>query len=131
MMIGVLDDNLAICQLLETLFSFAGYLVSAFTNSTDFIKYIDYFACIVVDFHLSEQRSGVDVIRHVRRRRPHLPAVLISANPIPPAVLQELRDVEILRKPFPHSRLLEAVAAAQESIAQTLHEAPVRSNGQM
>jgi CheY-like chemotaxis protein len=118
--IGVLDDNPAICQLFETLLIFAGHAVYATTNPVDFLVNIDYFECIVVDFQLPGRRSGLDVIRQARRDHPHLPAVLVSANLIPQTALQELRDIEILRKPFPTSMLLEAITVAQKRSAGSL-----------
>src|SRR5581483_6888009 len=92
MTIGVLDDNASICHLLETLLIFAGHAVYATTDSTDFAANINYLQCIVVDFQLSGRQSGVDVIRQAREVHPRLPAVLVSASPVPQAALQELSD---------------------------------------
>lgn len=114
MTIGVLDDNPAICQLLETFLIFAGHAVYVTTCPADLTAQINDIECIVVDFHLPGKRSGADVIRQVRKDRPHLPAVLVSASSIPQTALQELRNVEVLQKPFSSSMLLQAIAIAQQ-----------------
>lgn len=58
MRIGVLDDKLVICQLLETLLSFAGYLVYASTDPADFLKKICDFECIIVDYQFAGKKVG-------------------------------------------------------------------------
>lgn len=120
MTIGVLDDNPAICQLLETLLVFAGHAVYVTSSPTDLAANISCIECIVVDFHLPGRRSGADVIRLVRRDHPHLPAVLVSASPIPQTALLELSDVEVLQKPFSSSMLLKAIAIAQRRSTEPL-----------
>lgn len=119
MTIGVLDDNPAICQLLETFLIFAGHAVYVTTSPADLAAQINYIECIVVDFHLPDKRSGADVIRQVRKDHPRLPAVLVSASPIPHTALQELGDVEVLQKPFSSSMLLKAIALAQRRSAES------------
>ena len=62
---GVLDDNPAMCHLLETLFSFAGHTVHAFTDPADFVaslypNKIDDLRCTVVDFQLPGNTSGAE-----------------------------------------------------------------------
>lgn len=108
----MLDGNPAICQPLERCLSFAGYVVYAFTDPTDFLNSPASFGCIIVDSQLPDERSGADIIRHLRMGHAPLPAVLISAGIISPATLYELGDVEVLLKPFPTSTLLKAVAGA-------------------
>jgi CheY-like chemotaxis protein len=120
MTIGVLDDNPAICQLLETFLIFAGHAVYVTSSPSDLAANISTIECIVVDFHLPGRRSGADVIRQVRRDYPHLPAVLVSASPIPSTALQELSDVEVLQKPFSSSLLLKAIALAQKRATEPL-----------
>jgi CheY-like chemotaxis protein len=114
MTIGVLDDNPAICQLLETFLIFAGHAVYVTTSPADLTAQINDIECIVVDFHLPGRRSGADVIRQMRKDHPHLPAVLVSASPIPHTALQELNNVEVLQKPFSSSTLLHAIALAHQ-----------------
>ena len=119
MIIGVLDDNPAICRLLERALTAAGHEVYSATSPAQFIESIypdkiGIFECVIVDYHLSEGRSGVEIIRQIRVDYPFLPAILISASQISPSMLQELLDVEILQKPFNFPNLFETL--------NTLHE---------
>lgn len=108
---GVLDDNPAICHLLEILFSLAGSTVYASTKPANFVTQIDDCACLAVDFRLPGQQTGADIIHQARLMRSSL---LISANPIPPGALHGIRDVEVLLKPFPTSLLVHALPISQE-----------------
>lgn len=119
MAIGVLDDDLSICRFLEAALSIAGYKVYAYTDPEEFVSAVyphkmDYFTCIIVDFHLPGKYSGADVIQRVRMDYPSLPAILISADPPPPAILQDLSDIVVYPKPFRLSKLLELLRILQE-----------------
>lgn len=112
MRIGVLDDNSVICHLLKTSLSLAGHQVDASIDPASFLDHAAFFECMLVDFHLPGGRSGAEIIRQVRRRRPFLPAVLMSAGVIPETALHGLEPVALLRKPFSTSTLFTALTAA-------------------
>lgn len=105
MTIGVLDDNPALCHVLETVLALAGYEVSAHTDPLTFINAIqhnniDDLECIIVDYHLTGGKTGIDVISQARQTRPYLPALLISGDPLPQNALQDLSNIAFCRKPF-------------------------------
>ena len=111
MIIGVLDDDPAICHVLETVLAIAGHTVYASTDPLTFVTSaqsgnVDDYECIIVDLHLREGTSGADVIRQMRGTYPTLPAILISGDPFSPTILKELSNVALCQKPFHLSTLL-------------------------
>lgn len=112
MRIGVLDDSSVICHLLKTSLSLKGHQIDTFIDPTSFLDHAAFFDCILVDFHLPGGWSGAEIIRHVRRGHPLLPAVLMSAGIIPEAALHDLEPVALLCKPFSLSTLFTALTAA-------------------
>lgn len=118
MIVGILDDNPAICQLFDTFLTFAGYEVYAYTNASAFVaafslQKIDSIKCIIVDFHLGEQRTGAEIIREMQRQYFSLPAILISASSLPETTLSGLRNVKALQKPFSLQMRLTTIAQVQ------------------
>ena len=61
--------------------------------------------------------SGTEVIRRLRVDKPHLPAVIITGYAATDVVSGAPEGVVIITKPFTPARLLEAIAAADRSLA--------------
>lgn len=118
MTIGVLDNNPALCQALETTLTFAGYEVTAHTDPLAFFEAIqhhstDNLKCIIVDFRLPGAHTGIDIIAQVRKAHPFLPALLISGDPVSQSALRGLPNTAFCRKPFTLSTLLTALDSIQ------------------
>lgn len=119
MRIGILDDYQSLGRVLELSLRLAGHTVHASQTIIDFLSFMDASDSadlIIIDFLLLGERSeiglsGVDVIRHIRKISPDLPAILISAAPL--AVLEAattgLSRVKILQKPFRTAILLDMI----------------------
>lgn len=120
MIIGVLDDDSRICHILETVLAMADHSVYAYTDPLAFLAsvrpdVIDKYECIIVDFRLSEGKSGIEIIRQVRQTYPLLPAILISGDALSRAAIEELPNVVFCQKPFHLSTLLELIHMIQKS----------------
>lgn len=118
--IGVLDDNHALCHVIETTLALAGHEVSAYTDPLEFMMFIqhtdiDDIECIIVDFHLSGEKTGIDVLFQVREKHPHLPALVISGDSLPQTAWQGLSHVAFCKKPFHFSTLLTALSNLQDA----------------
>jgi len=124
MVIGVLDDNPALNRILGNTLTLAGYNVIRHTDPLAFLEAIQHqgkkVACIIVDFHLPGERTGVDVIALIRQTHPFLPALLISGDPSHQAAIQNLPHAAFCRKPFQLRNLLAALNQLQE--LETLQE---------
>jgi DNA-binding NtrC family response regulator len=119
MRIGILEDYQSLGRVLQLSLGLAGHKVHAFQTIIDFLAFMaspDPADLIIVDFLLLTERSevgisGADVIRHIRRSHPDLPAILISAAPRSTLEVATagLSRVKILAKPFKTATLLEMV----------------------
>jgi two-component system, OmpR family, response regulator len=117
MRIAVLDDNLNIGEMLQQGLELVGYTVVVYSSSSKLLTDINAeepkttsapFDLIIVDLHLSEGISGVEVIHRARTIFPDLPAILISAASSweIEAASRAMPTVKVLRKPFKLSTIL-------------------------
>ena len=65
---------------------------------------------LLLDINLPD-RSGLDVLRDMRREGKNVPIVIVSAVHVNPALLDEFRPLAFLPKPFSLEALLAIVAA--------------------
>ena len=72
---------------------------------------------LVVSDYAMPLVSGTEVIRRLRVDKPHLPAVIITGYAATDVVSGAPEGVVIITKPFTPARLLEAIAAADRSLA--------------
>jgi DNA-binding response OmpR family regulator len=114
MRIGILEDNQALGNMLKLSLDLAGHIVHTSHTVKGFLTLVTSPSppnLIIVDFHLTGDFSGTDVIRHIRTIRPDLPAILISAAPLTTleAAAAGLSQIKILQKPFKMLTLQEAI----------------------
>lgn len=118
MKIGVLDDNVAVGEMLQAGLQLAGHTVSVYFSPAKFLADIcaptttlPPFDLIIVDLLLAEEISGIEVINQVRKTFPDLPVILISAGSSweIEAARRALPGIGVLRKPFRLTTLLSMV----------------------
>ena len=118
MRIAVLDDNVAISEMLQHGLELAGHTVVVYYSPSKFLaKIIEPttasipFDLLIVDLLLEEGMSGVEVIHRAWSSFPDLPVILISAGSSwqIEAARGALPSVKVLRKPFNLSTLLAMV----------------------
>jgi DNA-binding response OmpR family regulator len=68
---------------------------------------------MLLDINLPD-RSGLDVLRELRRQGSEVPTILVSAVRVSPARLAEFRPLAYLPKPFPLEALLRVVEETPE-----------------
>ncbi|MFI5337667.1 MAG: response regulator [Opitutales bacterium] len=111
----LVDDEPAYIDLLEQLLSeHLSCPVLSFTKPADALRALDHsdVGLIVTDYHMPEM-NGLEFIAEVQRRRPGIPAVMITAhevNPVdqPGVGLPALKAV--VRKPFRWTALAEHIS---------------------
>ena len=110
--IGVLEDNHALGRLLDVSLRNTGYDVKVYQKTTDFLDRPEY-DLIIVDFRLLTERgetnmSGADVIRQIKKLRPEMPAILISALSFSTLkrAAGDIPGLRIMEKPFKISSLV-------------------------
>lgn len=121
MRIGLLEDDLAICEMMQEMLQTNRHIVSAYQDGSDFLAALQLeeptaipppFDILFVDLILSGDITGEHVIHQVRMMYPHLPIVVISAVAAShlEAVTKRYPGVRALQKPF---RLRDLFAAIE------------------
>jgi two-component system response regulator FixJ len=111
----VIDDDAAVLESLDALFTTAGYEVYAFGSANAFLARLDILppACIVTDLRMPDM-DGLTLVNRLKREL-HLawPVVVISGHADVAQAVSAMQAgaVDFLVKPFPPQRLLAIVNA--------------------
>ena len=110
-LIGVIDDDPAVCNSLKFSLELEGFAVRAYRNGAEFLA-TDSLAdckCFVIDQRMPGM-SGMQVISELRGRNISTPAILIISQPsrVLSARAAEA-DVPIIEKPLLNNALVEKI----------------------
>ncbi len=112
----VIDDEREVCELIGRVLLRAGYQVVTCQTGPLGLELLEQGAepvCLLVD-KLMPGMGGLEVMAEARRRRPHLPVVLITGHP-EPFQLGDAQPDLVLTKPFSSlDVIVDAVATAVE-----------------
>lgn len=111
--IVLVDDDAAVLESLDAVFTSAGYEVHSFTSATAFLERIESLqpACIVTDLRMPDI-DGLSLVSLLQgRREAFWPVVFISGHADVPDAVAAIRAgaVDFLTKPFAPRQLLEIV----------------------
>jgi two-component system, NtrC family, response regulator HydG len=119
----VVDDDDAVCQIVERMLLGQGYEVRAANSVTSALKMIEKesFDVYVLDYKLPDG-SGLDVAVRIREKRAAAPIILISGYDPGAVALRagQLSITEFLQKPFSRIMLREAVKRAIDASASPI-----------
>lgn len=133
-LVYLVDDDPAVLESLQWLMESAGFAVAAFASPTALLEQLPELprGCLVIDLRLPGI-SGIDVIRGLRERGVHLPAMVITGHGDVTAAVRAMQAgaIDFIEKPFDEALLLDRVRAAltmdQDQAASTEHLVKVRS----
>ena len=112
--VGV-DDDFRVRESMESLMESAGYTPRVFASAEEFLQSgtLAGAICLITDVRMPGM-DGIELQRRVRRERPMLPVIFISAHSDEEIRTRALSEgaVGFLCKPFDAGELLEAVEAA-------------------
>ena len=113
--IALVDDDAAVSDALRVYLSHQGLRVSCFETAESFFAADQgqQFECIVSDVRMPGM-SGLDLIRHLKKRGSSRPVILITGHgDIDMAVSAiKIGAFDFIEKPFDEKRLLSAIQAA-------------------
>lgn len=116
MLIGVLEDDASIREVVSLFFESLGHSVRAFSEALAFVDAVTLaspgaYDALICDQMLPGQMSGAAAICAIRLMYPSIPAVILSGtSPSEFAkIALDLPDVPCLRKPFPMAQLIQQV----------------------
>ena len=113
-LVWIVDDDPAIRELLSFMVSADGYQIEAFASGAEVLAGpSDGPAAVLLDLMMPEV-DGIAVLRELRRRRPSLPVVVLTAvNDVARAVeVTKLGGYDYLTKPVDKDRLLTTLKRA-------------------
>jgi FixJ family two-component response regulator len=109
------DDDFRVRESLQSLIESAGYEPVVFTSAEEFLQSgtLTAAACVITDVRMPGI-DGIELQRRIKRERPDLPVIFISAHNHAEIRQKALDDgaFDFLFKPFNAADLLEAIQAA-------------------
>jgi FixJ family two-component response regulator len=113
--IAGVDDDFRVQESIEGLIESAGYISRLFSSAEAFLNsdVLDRAVCVITDVCMPGM-GGIELQRRIRRERPLMPIIFISAHHedgVEQLALQEGAAV-FLYKPFDATRLLDAIRIA-------------------
>src|SRR5262245_42005784 len=111
--VATVDDDRRVRESIQSILESAGYEPVAFESGEAFLASgtLSGVVCVVADVRLPGI-DGLDLQRRVRRDRPSVPIIFITADDDDDTLRQALRDgaVAFMVKPFDGGELLEQIA---------------------
>ena len=130
----VVDDDISVCESLESLIRSAGWQPEIFQSAQEFLSRprASVPSCLLLDVNLPDL-SGLDLQKRIAVDRTDMPIIFITGYGDIPMTVQAMRAgaVEFLTKPFGDDVLLGAIqnaidrshaALGQEAEMQALHD---------
>lgn len=133
-LVYLVDDDPAVLESLQWLMESAGFKVAACASPAALLDDLPEAprGCLVIDLRLPGI-SGIEVIRGLRERGVHLPAMVITGHGDVSAAVRAMKAgaIDFIEKPFDESVLLDRVRAAlamdQDHAASEAHRVKVRA----
>jgi FixJ family two-component response regulator len=113
--VAAVDDDFRVRESIESLLESAGYAPVVFSSAEEFLGSgtLASATCVITDVRMPGM-DGIELQRRIRRERPALPVILISAHHDPGVRRRAIEEgaVDFLFKPFDAADLLKIVQAA-------------------
>jgi len=110
--VGVVDDDVAVCDSLRFLLECAGHGVVAFHSADEFLAAADTATldCLLLDHHMP-QVTGLELLRRLRQEGRCVPVALMTGSPSPQLTRQALAfgAAVVLEKPLAEQALFAFV----------------------
>ena len=102
-MISIVDDDLAVREMLVSLTRSLGYDAFGFGSAEEFLASDDFerFTCAITDIHMPGM-TGFELLKRLRKRKGSLPVIMITARTEPDLERKALSGgaISLLRKPL-------------------------------
>ncbi len=131
--VTLVDDDADLLRATAQTLMLHGYDVHAHGNAEAALAQLDsgYAGVVVTDVRMPGM-DGLAFFRHVRRRDPDIPVILITGHGAIPRAVQAMRDgaYDFLAKPYPSDMLLAAIGRAAEKRRLLLENRQLRQTAQ-
>ncbi|QDU35104.1 Response regulator protein TodT [Poriferisphaera corsica] len=114
--VALIDDDLQVCDAIESMLKSIGLQAAVFNNGNDFLKSqnLDSFGCLIVDLRLPDL-SGLQVIEKAHLMYPYCPpTIMISGYADVPTAVTAIKNgiIDFLEKPFIPQDLIDQIQKA-------------------
>ena len=100
----VVDDEAAVCASLRSVLEKEGYNVLQASSAQEGLEIVKHYPVhLVISDHTMPGMSGVDMLKLMRVRHPHILRILLTASPDPETVVRSINESEVyrfIRKPW-------------------------------
>ena len=114
-MISIIDDDVAVREMLVSLTRSLGYDALGFASAEDFLACADFerFTCAITDIHMPGM-SGFELQERLQRRNESLPVIMITARTEPDLERRAISNgaIGLLRKPLDVEMLVGCIEKA-------------------
>jgi FixJ family two-component response regulator len=114
-MISIVDDDVAVREMLVSLTRSLGYDALGFSSAEEFLAYADFarFSCAITDIHMPGM-SGFDLQKQLRQRDETFPVIMITARTEPDLERRAISGgaIGFLRKPLDVESLVGCIKKA-------------------
>lgn len=108
--VHIVDDDASVRGLLSALLASVSIRTHEYASGTEFLRDVNmsYDGCALVDVRMPGI-SGIEVCEHLRRRRLHIPVILLSEFADAPMVIRSMRAgaIDFIQKPCNAQELLD------------------------
>jgi FixJ family two-component response regulator len=116
-MISIVDDDVAMREMLVSLIRSLGYDAVGFSSAEEFLARADFgrFSCAITDIHMPEM-SGFELQERLRQRNDSFPVIMITARTEPDLERRAISGgaIGFLRKPLDVELLVGFIEKALE-----------------
>ncbi len=113
----IVDDQERVAEVIATALAQAGYECETYRSGASALKTIEQRGvdAVVTDWKMAEM-DGMELLREIRRRRPKLPVILITAFGTVSSAVAAMREgaFDYVTKPFDNDELRATIARALE-----------------
>src|SRR5215468_9795990 len=114
-MISIVDDDLAVREMLVSLTRSLGYDALGFASAEEFLASADFgrFACAITDIHMPGM-NGFELQKQLHQRNESFPVIMITARTEPDLERKAISSgaIGFLRKPFDVEMLVGCIEKA-------------------
>lgn len=113
--VAAVDDDFRIREAIASLLESAGYVTLVFSSAEEFLQSgtLATARCVITDLRMPGM-DGIELQRRIKRERPALPVILISAHhdaQVRQAAIHE-GAIDVLYKPFDAAELIRIIQSA-------------------
>ena len=123
-MILIIDDDIAICHSLELLLKQAGFATISAAEPSAALTHLDRpdLELVLQDMNFSRQTTGeegLDLVAEIKKRRPELPVILITAWGSIELAVQGMQAgaTDFITKPWNNDQVVQSVSTALNLVA--------------